>query len=164
MFNALPPRVSFTMALQAAYQQFLGAPNSANLTADASLYYITTSTIVHGSTEIIKHFGTLRKQLKKNKEAVLSAVESANGLALEIDTALEFITNGGPYLPRLDDNFLSDRKVYLPVVCNKTIHKKNPAVTRPPPSSFPSIRPPASLILLRDAFEKANRRIYCLFL
>jgi hypothetical protein len=107
------------MALQAAYQQFLGAPNSANLTADASLYYITTSTIVHGSTEIIKHFGTLRNQLKKNKEAVLSAVESANGLALAIDTALEFLTSGGPYLPRLDDNFLSDRKVYMPVVCDR---------------------------------------------
>ncbi|KIH87860.1 hypothetical protein SPBR_04802 [Sporothrix brasiliensis 5110] len=103
------------MALQTVYQQFLGAPNSANLTADASLYYITTSTSIHGSTEIIKHFATLRKQLKKNKEAVLSSVESANGLALEIDTALEFITGGGPYLPRLDDNFLSDRKVYLPV-------------------------------------------------
>ncbi|CAK7209680.1 hypothetical protein SBRCBS47491_000524 [Sporothrix bragantina] len=103
------------MALQAAYQQFLGAPNSASLTTDASLYYITTSTIYHGSTDIIKHFGSLRNQLKKNKEAVLSSVESTNGLALEIDTALEFVTSGGPYLPRLDDNFLTDRKVQVPV-------------------------------------------------
>ncbi|CAK7275248.1 hypothetical protein SEPCBS57363_006584 [Sporothrix epigloea] len=103
------------MALQAVYLQFLAAPNSASLASDASLYYITTSTVYRGSTDIIKHFGSLRNQLKKNKETLLSSVESANGLALEIDTALAFTTGGGPYLPRLDDNFLTDRKVQVPV-------------------------------------------------
>ena len=104
------------MALQAVYQQFLASPNSASLSADASLYYITTATVYHGSTDIIKHLGSLRNQLKKNKEAVLSSIESASGLALEIDTALEFMTGGGPYLPRLDENFVTDRKVQVPVV------------------------------------------------
>ncbi|CAK7266155.1 hypothetical protein SEPCBS119000_001882 [Sporothrix epigloea] len=104
------------MALQAVYLQFLAAPNSASLDPDAALYYITTSTVYHGSTDIIKHFGSLRNQLKKTKETVLSSVESANGLALEIDTALAFATSGGPYLPGLDDNFLTDRKVQVPVI------------------------------------------------
>ncbi len=109
------------MALQAVYQEFLSSPNSSVLAADASLYYVTTTTTVQGSTEIIKHIGTTRKQVKKNKEAVLSAIESATSLALEVDTALEFLTSGGPYLPALDDNFLSDRKVYLPIVSSSSI-------------------------------------------
>ncbi|EPE05505.1 hypothetical protein F503_02244 [Ophiostoma piceae UAMH 11346] len=105
------------MSLLAAYQQFLASPNSANLSADAIIYYVTTTTIVKGSTEIIKHIGSTRKLAKKNKEAVLSSVENtaAGGLALEVDTAIEFLTGGGPYLPALDDNFLADRKVSLSI-------------------------------------------------
>ena len=106
------------MSLLASYQQFLASPNSANLSADANLYYVTTCTIIKSSTEIIKHIGSTRKLVKKNKETVLSSVENtaAGGLALEIGTAIEFLTGGGPYLPGLDDNFLADRKVSLSIV------------------------------------------------
>jgi hypothetical protein len=38
-----------------------------------------------------------------------------------VDTAFEFISSGGPYLPGLDDNFLADRTVYLPIVSNAHI-------------------------------------------
>ncbi|KAK0631997.1 hypothetical protein B0T14DRAFT_490442 [Immersiella caudata] len=104
------------MALQTAYKQFLAAPNSSALAENASLHYITTTTSYTGPTEIIKHLGTLRHQLKKKKEAVLYAIEGQNALATEVDTTLEFVSGGGAYLPGLDDNFLADRTVYMPII------------------------------------------------
>jgi len=104
------------MALQAAYTQFLEAPTSAALTADASLHYITTTTSHVGATDIIKHLASLRNHVKKERQDVISAVESRNALAAEVDTVLQLVTSGGPYLPGLDDNFLADRTVALPIV------------------------------------------------
>jgi hypothetical protein len=106
------------MALQAAYKQFLASPNSAALAEDASLHYVTTLSSFAGATDIIKHLSTVRNRIKK-KEDTLFAIENHHALALEADTTLEFMTSGGPYLPGLDDNFLSDRTVYLAVVSLK---------------------------------------------
>lgn len=104
------------MSLQTAYRQFLAAPNSSALASGASLHYITSTTSFAGATEIIKHFGTLRSQVKKKKEAAITAVEGQSAIAVEIETTLEFVSSGGPYLPGLDDNFVADRTVYLPIV------------------------------------------------
>jgi len=104
------------MALQAAYKQFLAAPNSGALAADASLTYITSTTSFAGATEIIKHLNSQRNQIKKKKEDFLHVVESSEAVAVEIDTSLEFGSSGGAYLPGLDDNFLADRIVHLPIV------------------------------------------------
>ncbi|KAK3394126.1 hypothetical protein B0H63DRAFT_37167 [Podospora didyma] len=101
------------MALQASYKRFLAAPNSSALAANASLHYITTTTSFAGATEIIKHLGSVRNQLKKNKEDVLFAIAGQNAVAVETETTLEFTAGGGPYLPGLDDNFVADRIVYL---------------------------------------------------
>ncbi|KAB5580664.1 hypothetical protein GE09DRAFT_447565 [Coniochaeta sp. 2T2.1] len=104
------------MALQAAYKQFLAAPNTSALADNASLHYITSTTSFRGANEIIKHLSSVRNQIKKKKEDLLHVVEGQNAIAAEVDTAFEFLTSGGPYLPGLDDNFLADRTVYLPVV------------------------------------------------
>lgn len=104
------------MALQAAYKRFLAAPYSSALADDASLHYITTTSSFTGATDIIKHLATLRNRIKTKKEDALFAIESRNALALEVETVLEFVSSGGPYLPGLDDNFLADRTVYLPIV------------------------------------------------
>jgi hypothetical protein len=102
--------------MAAIYKQFLASPNSSLLADNASLHYVTTLVNVTGAAEIIKHLNTLRKQLSKKKEDILNVVEGANAAVLEIDTALEFITSGGSYLPGLDDNFLSDNVAYTPIV------------------------------------------------
>lgn len=104
------------MALQAAYKQFLAAPNSSSLASNASLHYVTTTTSFNGATEIIKHVSSLRNQVRKKKEEFLDVVEGQNALVVQVDTTLVFQTSGGAYLPALDDNFLSDREVYLPIV------------------------------------------------
>ncbi|EFX01425.1 hypothetical protein CMQ_6367 [Grosmannia clavigera kw1407] len=104
------------MALQAVYQQFLASPSSSSLADDAAIYYITTTTTVRGATEIIKHFASQRQQITKKKELLLSAVESDSSLAVEIDTTILFLTGGSIYLPGLDDNFLADHTVHLPIV------------------------------------------------
>ena len=102
--------------MSATYKQFLAAPSSSLLAAGATLYYLTTTTIFSGPTDIIKHFSTLRNQVRKKKEEFLVLVEGPTSIAVEVETTLEFVTSGGAYLPGLDDNFLSDRTVYLPVV------------------------------------------------
>ncbi|KAL2129080.1 hypothetical protein VTI74DRAFT_8272 [Chaetomium olivicolor] len=101
------------MALQAAYKQFLVAPSSSALADDASLHYVTTTSSFAGATEIIKHLGSVRNKIKKKKEDVLFAIENHHALAVEVDTTLEFVSSGGPYLPGMDDNFLADRTVHL---------------------------------------------------
>lgn len=104
------------MALQAAYQQFLAAPKESALASNASLHYITTLVTLNGSAAIIKHLGIQSHDLKKKEEKFLDVVESADALAVEVHTSIEFVTGGGSYLPGLDDNFLADRVVALPIV------------------------------------------------
>ncbi|KAI1115205.1 hypothetical protein F5Y14DRAFT_139234 [Nemania sp. NC0429] len=103
------------MALAAAYQQFLAAPSPAYLAEDATLNYITTTTAFKGSSEIIQHLSTLRKQINKKKQNVLFLISGQNAIAAEIETGLEFVTSGASYLPALDDNFLADRTVSFPI-------------------------------------------------
>lgn len=100
----------------AAYKQFLASPNSSLLADNAKLHYITTLTSFTGAAEIIKHLTALRRQVTKKKEEAFNIVEGQDAIVAEVDTALEFLTSGGTYLPGLDDNFLSDRIAYLSIV------------------------------------------------
>jgi hypothetical protein len=111
------------MALQAAYKQFLAAPNPSFLAENASLHYITTLTTLNGAFAIIKHLKGQDYELQKKEEKFLDVVEGPNSLAVEAHTTIEFLTGGGSYLPSLDDNFLADRTVTFPVVSvNCEIH------------------------------------------
>ncbi|KAF2460031.1 hypothetical protein BDY21DRAFT_316858 [Lineolata rhizophorae] len=104
------------MALAAKYRQFLANPTSADLADAATINYIPTLTTIHEPAAIVKHLSAQAKVLTKKTEKVISAIESANGLCVDVETVIEFRTSGGAYLPGLDDNFLSDRVVTLPVV------------------------------------------------
>lgn len=105
------------MANQAAYQEFLKSPKTSLLAPTASLHYITTLTSFNGPAAILKHLSAQDYDLKKNEEKFLNVVESASALATETHTDIEFVHGGSAYLPGLDDNFLSDRIVTLPIVC-----------------------------------------------
>ncbi|MBE7180806.1 MAG: hypothetical protein INR71_06285 [Terriglobus roseus] len=104
------------MTLLSVLQAFLRDPNTAVLADKASISYIPTLTTINEPTAIIKHLQAQGRQLKKNSESVLDAVEGSNALYLDTETTLEFVTSGGAYLPGLDDNFLADRIVTLPLV------------------------------------------------
>jgi hypothetical protein len=94
--------------LRAKYEAYLAAPSTGALAEGASLNYVPTS--------ILKHLAAQQKLLKKKAEKVLSAIESSNGLCVDTETTIELIAGGGAYLPGLDDNFLADKTVILPVV------------------------------------------------
>lgn len=104
------------MALQAAYKQFLAAPNPDQLASDASLHYVTTLVSYNGSAEVMKHLRLQDNLLKKKEEKCLDVVEAPNAIAVEVQTTIEFLIGGGAYLPGLDDNFLADRTVTFPIV------------------------------------------------
>ena len=121
--------------MASTYKQFLASPSSSLLAAGASLHYVTTTTTVRGATDIIKHFTTLRNQVGKNSEETLEVIDGGNVVAFQVKTSLTFITSGGPYLPGLDDNFLADLQVNLPIVRHH------------PPSLCPSRQLPLSRLV-----------------
>ena len=109
-------------SLKSVYQSFLASPNASALSNDASLNYITTLSTINSAAAILKHHAAHQKVLTKKEEKVLSCIEGSDALCLDIETTLGFITGGGAYLPGLDDNFLADRVVTIPIV--KQIRRK----------------------------------------
>ncbi|KAK4136429.1 hypothetical protein BT67DRAFT_439424 [Trichocladium antarcticum] len=104
------------MALEALYKRFLAAPSSSALAENASLHYVTTTTSFTGAADIVKHLFSVRNKIKKKQEDVLFAIENPDVVVVEAETTLEFLTSGGPYLPGMDDNFIADRTVHLPII------------------------------------------------
>ncbi|KAL8718224.1 MAG: hypothetical protein Q9225_004613 [Loekoesia sp. 1 TL-2023] len=103
-------------SLKATYQRYLANPDASAFTPDGSLNYITTLTTIHETEAIAKHLAAHQRVLRKKHENILSTVESDNALCLEVETTIEFIAGGGAYLPGLDDNFLADQLVTLPII------------------------------------------------
>ncbi|OJD25984.1 hypothetical protein ACJ73_02635 [Blastomyces percursus] len=104
------------MSLKAVYERFLADPTAASLSADAALHYLSTTTTFSHPEPIVKHLVTQSRALRKKAEKIVHAVEGARSLCLDVETSLEFISGGGAYLLELDDNFLVDRVVTVPIV------------------------------------------------
>ncbi|KAG9918850.1 hypothetical protein KCV02_g12097, partial [Aureobasidium melanogenum] len=98
------------------YLSFLRSPSESALASDAALHYITTTTSIHESATIIKHYQAQEKVLKKKSENVLSSYGSSDGAVVETETTFEFIRGGGAILPQMDDNMLADSIATLPMV------------------------------------------------
>lgn len=104
------------MALAAAYQKFLSNPTTSALAPSVSINYIPTLTSIHEPTAILKHLAAQTKAIKKKSEKALNVIEGGSQLCAEYETVLEIVSSGGAYLPGLDDNFLVDKTVTLPIV------------------------------------------------
>lgn len=104
------------MALSSTYKSYLANPNGSFLAPNASLNYVTTTTSLTSSAVIQKHLKTQQQLVEKKDEKFLNVIENANSLCVETETTLHFITGGGAYLPGIDENFLADRSVTLPIV------------------------------------------------
>lgn len=104
------------MSLQSLYQGFLAEPSAAALAEASSFNYITTLTTINEPAAIVKHLAAQNKQLKKKQEKIIGSIESSDAVCLDVETTLEFISSGGAYLPGLDDNFVADQVVTLPIV------------------------------------------------
>lgn len=103
------------MSLRLIYERFLASPTQLSLSGNASLHYVTTLTSFNDSAPIVKHLETQNKNVvRKKSEKIVSAVEGSSSLALEVEATLEFISDGGTYLPGLD-NFVTDKIVTLPM-------------------------------------------------
>lgn len=97
------------------YLNFLQSPITSVLTNDASLNYITTTTVVSEPTAILKHIGAHNKQVVKKEEKVLYTIEGHNGCCLETLITLQFRMGGGAFLPGMDSNLLDEREVTFPL-------------------------------------------------
>ncbi|KAI9809056.1 MAG: hypothetical protein M1825_002345 [Sarcosagium campestre] len=106
------------MSLADLYREFLRSPSPAILSKDTSLHYIPTVTSFKGPESILKNL--LAKELKKPVQEIIDIVEGETSLVVEVQTTIKFLTSGGAYLPRLDDNFIIDRTVIIPI--SHTVH------------------------------------------
>jgi hypothetical protein len=104
------------MSLKDVYQRFLSDPRSAPLAPDVSLIYITSTTEFNGAEAVLKHLTKQQHIIKTNSQTVIDAVQGSNALSLDIETALQFVSGGGAYLPNLDETFLLDRVAKFPTV------------------------------------------------
>lgn len=104
------------MSLRRAYEAFTASPSVTALTDDAALTYLPTLTTVAGPEKVVKHLALQTKQLKKKRENVLTVAESHAVLMIEYETQIEFITSGGSFLPGLDDNFVTDHTIEIPML------------------------------------------------
>ena len=104
------------MSLKSVYERFLGSPNPLSLGENATLHYITTLKSFNDAGPIVTHLASQNKNVvRKKSEKIISAVEGNGSLALEVEVTLEFISEGGAYLPGID-NFVTDKIVTLPMV------------------------------------------------
>ena len=112
-FSILP---AANMSLKAVYERFLAGPTLELLAPDVSLHYITTTTTISRSEQVINHLAKQSKVVKKKSDKILSVVEGTSSLCLDVEITLEFVSGGGAYLLALDDNFLTDRAATFPMV------------------------------------------------
>ena len=105
---------SSVMSLKSQYEAFLTAPTISSLAEGASLHYVPTLTTIHEPTKIIRQLTS--SHLKKRDEKILGVIEGHGALVVEVETTLELVSDGGAFLPGLDDNFLADRVVTLLIV------------------------------------------------
>ncbi|KAL8738465.1 MAG: hypothetical protein Q9181_000721 [Wetmoreana brouardii] len=103
-------------SLKATYQNYLANPDASAFAPDGTLNYVTTLTTIHKAEAIAKHLTAHQRVLRRKHENILNTVESDNALCLEVETTIEFITGGGSYLPGLDDNFLADQLITIPII------------------------------------------------
>lgn len=99
-----------------AYTAFLQSPSTSHLANDASINYITTTTVINESTAILKHLQAQLKQITKKEEKILNTIDGGNSLCLETELTLQFVFGGGAYLPAMDQNLLDEKIVTFPVV------------------------------------------------
>ena len=104
------------MSLKANYEAFLASPTVAALAENAALHYVPTLTTANDGHAAIKRLKT--PNVKRREEKILTAIEAQSSLVVEVETTLEFVHDGGAYLPGLDGHFLADRVVTVLVVCS----------------------------------------------
>ena len=102
--------------MASTYSSFLQSPNASHLASDASINYITTTTVINEPAAILKHLQAQLKQVAKKEERVLNAIEGPDSLFLETETTLQFNNGGGAYLPSMDENLLDEKLVTFPLL------------------------------------------------
>ncbi|KAL9053960.1 MAG: hypothetical protein Q9162_004450 [Coniocarpon cinnabarinum] len=103
------------MALRDKYSAYLARPSIDALAPGALLHYIPTTVTITEPAAILKHHTAQEQQFKK-KENFLNVIEGPNSICVETETTFQFEGGGGTFLPGLDDNFLADRSVSLPII------------------------------------------------
>ncbi|KAL3465292.1 hypothetical protein BJX64DRAFT_252823 [Aspergillus heterothallicus] len=104
------------MSLKDVYQRFLNDPRSAPLAPDVSLIYITSTTEFNGADAVLKHLIKQQHIIKTNSQSIIDTIQGTNGLSLDVETSVQFLTGGGAYLPNLDETFLLDRVAKFPTI------------------------------------------------
>lgn len=104
-------------SLTKLYSEFITSPKRDALHGQAGLHYIgSTGSSFQSGDAIINHLRREAGWYTKKEQKILSSVETHSSVVLEISNTIEFTNGGGMLLPNLDDNFVADQTVTLPMV------------------------------------------------
>ncbi|KAI5309968.1 hypothetical protein KEM55_002020, partial [Ascosphaera atra] len=110
------------MTIKSTYESFLNEPTRSSIADEAALNYITTATQIVGAEKIHEHLAQLQETtVKKNEQKILNVVEGYCSLSLEVQTALEFIGGGGPYVPDAELDSIKEKTATLTIVSIPTV-------------------------------------------
>ncbi|KAK6532998.1 hypothetical protein TWF281_007164 [Arthrobotrys megalospora] len=99
------------------YSEFINSPRRDALHSQAGLHYIgSTGSSFQSGDAIINHLKKEATWYTKKEQKVLASVETQNSVVFEVSNVIEFTNGGGMLLPNLDDNFVTDQTVTLPMV------------------------------------------------
>lgn len=106
------------------YKAFLLSPQELHLSSKPKLTYVTTCSTLEGVNAILENHKLNNRHLKKT-ENIISAHISFDSLVLETVTTIDFRNGVGSYVPTLDQNFVVDHSVVVPIVSNPEDIKNN---------------------------------------
>lgn len=106
------------MTLAQTWSRFIAGPKIDALSDDATLTYVTSCKQFKGAKAIIGQLNINAEGLKSVKDEVIASHESQGSLINEVAASfvLEFDGKSNPFLPGIDDNMYSGRKVEVPMI------------------------------------------------
>lgn len=96
----------------------MASPSADLLVENSTMHYITSLYEIHGADKIVQHLNTTRKQTRNWTETTLKAHETSSELILEVALSAELNFDGqkNPWLPGLESNLFSGKKIHSVVV------------------------------------------------
>ena len=106
------------MSLAQSWTRFLASPKLDALSEDATMTYITSCKQFSGAKDIIRQLQINTDGLKSVKDTVISSHETNGVLINEVASSFVFEFDGqsNPFLPGIDDNMYSGKKVEVPMI------------------------------------------------
>ncbi|GAO50687.1 hypothetical protein G7K_4809-t1 [Saitoella complicata NRRL Y-17804] len=102
-------------SVEELYDQYKSKPQASLLADDATLQYITSGVTVTGANAIITRRAKYRDEITVTENVIAKHVASES-IVFEVAATITFTNGPGWLVPGIDDNFLFDKTIEIPLV------------------------------------------------